>query len=627
MEYKKLSMLAKKSKKKTRNNLFTYNTEKDPSQKESYQKNQMNEGYAEKYNGNNKTAMNSHQGSCIQSSETSMQTPKTERDNYNTKRCLFSKNKRKKRKKNIGYACIEQKRKLQTKTRRKNDCNNYKTVPSKVKVVESEAGEEYNSYNPDKKPLPPPGHYSWKRPKQFLDTDLSSDHSPKDKRKNEYWSKQNIFNIEQDFGEPEQLDKELEGLEINEEGFDIGSEGNDGIFDIGAIDKNNYDNSDIDYSVTESQRESISMRGSIYSKKLSFMAKMSLMTQFQNCVDSIIMIQRFVRNSLFRKKISRSKELILALYKGWKVRKLLQDSEILNALMKVQDINGYIEELEYSEEFEELEQNKEDRRKIIEEFISLLDDHLKSGEENIEQSERRSRIYSFVKIVDETATEDENERDISVNLEELSQAFQRRSIPGKFYRSTIKNPSNFKQLISFNTGMIRNYHRMSVEAKDYQKLNFSGGFRNLSMNKCVEESENTSKKSGLSKDLELVRSNSTPRMAKTHKLQIPKEDDWNTTEKESHLATNKNKGIKTQRNNQRGSKSKDNTPVKDRSCSEKVKDYTILKGSLLEISRHVDLAFKEKIYTLGSNHKTEMKEKLKVLTEKLQKDFDNFCHK
>jgi hypothetical protein len=45
------------------------------------------------------------------------------------------------------------------------------------------------------KQLPPPGHYSWKRPKAFIDTDLSSEHDPKEKREREFWDRQNIFNV------------------------------------------------------------------------------------------------------------------------------------------------------------------------------------------------------------------------------------------------------------------------------------------------------------------------------------------------------------------------------------------------------------------------------------------------
>jgi RNA binding exosome subunit len=94
----------------------------------------------------------------------------------------------------------------------------------------------------------------------------------------------------------------------------------------------------------------------------------------------IVKIQRFIRRILFRLKIEKSKKLLYALYQGWKVRKLLQDNEILNALMGVQDINAYIEELEYGDEIEILESKKIERKKLITEFIDMLRDQLDTKE-------------------------------------------------------------------------------------------------------------------------------------------------------------------------------------------------------------------------------------------------------
>ena len=59
---------------------------------------------------------------------------------------------------------------------------------------EEEAGEEYVA-KPKVIQKPPLGHYSYKRPKWFIDTDIESDHDPKQKQEREYWSKQNIFNV------------------------------------------------------------------------------------------------------------------------------------------------------------------------------------------------------------------------------------------------------------------------------------------------------------------------------------------------------------------------------------------------------------------------------------------------
>lgn len=66
-------------------------------------------------------------------------------------------------------------------------------VSKKEEVIE-EVGEECIDL-PIKKPPPPPGHYSWKRPKAFIDTDLSSEHDQKEKGERQFWDSNNIFNV------------------------------------------------------------------------------------------------------------------------------------------------------------------------------------------------------------------------------------------------------------------------------------------------------------------------------------------------------------------------------------------------------------------------------------------------
>lgn len=112
----------------------------------------------------------------------------------------------------------------------------------------------------------------------------------------------------------------------------------------------------------------------------------------------IVKIQRFIRRILFRLKIEKSKKLLYALYQGWKVRKLLQDNEILNALMGVQDINAYIEELEYGDEIEILESKKIERKKLITEFIDMLRDQLDT-KKTMQRPDRRTSISNWANNV------------------------------------------------------------------------------------------------------------------------------------------------------------------------------------------------------------------------------------
>lgn len=80
-----------------------------------------------------------------------------------------------------------------------------------------EAGEEFIE-RPIKKPPPPPGHYSYKRPKCFIDTDLESDHDPKEKQNREFWDRNNIFNS----GEGDKGHEDLGELGLEGQGFEVG---------------------------------------------------------------------------------------------------------------------------------------------------------------------------------------------------------------------------------------------------------------------------------------------------------------------------------------------------------------------------------------------------------------------
>lgn len=83
-----------------------------------------------------------------------------------------------------------------------------------------------------------------------------------------------------------------------------------------------------------------------------------------------------VRKYLNKKKLKRSKELLYALYLGWRLRKILKESNVLNSLMDIQDINAYLEELQEVEDTETIEQTKAERRELIEKFIQMLNREL-----------------------------------------------------------------------------------------------------------------------------------------------------------------------------------------------------------------------------------------------------------
>lgn len=141
-------------------------------------------------------------------------------------------------------------------------------------------------------------------------------------------------------------------------------------------------------------------RGSVYSRKSSIFAP-DISKRLKH--NSVIKIQRFLKTALFKRKISKSKIRILALYKGWKVRRLLQENEVLTALMNIQDVNAYIEELEFSGDTEILYKIKIRRIKLVSEFITLLDSYLGPTIIDHEPKTRRASIdhwaRSFNKIV------------------------------------------------------------------------------------------------------------------------------------------------------------------------------------------------------------------------------------
>ena len=74
----------------------------------------------------------------------------------------------------------------------------------------------------------------------------------------------------------------------------------------------------------------------------------------------------------YRAKIKRSKILLAALYRGWLVRRCLQEETILNQIMEIQDTNAYIEELEYMQDHEQLLVVKQQRKQTVSDFIDTL---------------------------------------------------------------------------------------------------------------------------------------------------------------------------------------------------------------------------------------------------------------
>lgn len=82
----------------------------------------------------------------------------------------------------------------------------------------------------------------------------------------------------------------------------------------------------------------------------------------------------------------------------------------------------------------------------------------------------------------------------------------------KTRRVTTKDPSSFKQLIAFTTVRTKNYHRMSIELKPQDLLNFTSKSKENTFSKNKKALDSFQKEKNSSNDLEFVRSNSTPKM-------------------------------------------------------------------------------------------------------------------
>ena len=148
------------------------------------------------------------------------------------------------------------------------------------------------------------------------------------------------------------MDKELGDFE-NGPDYDLVSNGNNGIFEAASSDRSKdfeiytldfYENSEVGSEFQEHYSKFRPYGHSLSSRKHSV----------------------YSNNQLTRRKpeinLKRSNELILALYKGYRVRKLLRENDVLKALMSIQDVNGYIEELEEAQDYEELDSIKEKRK-------------------------------------------------------------------------------------------------------------------------------------------------------------------------------------------------------------------------------------------------------------------------
>jgi len=103
-------------------------------------------------------------------------------------------------------------------------------------------------------------------------------------------------------------------------------------------------------------------------------------------------------------------------------------------------------------------------------------------------------------------------------LEEINHMYQDRSNKGYEHRSTVKEPPSFKQLISIPTGRPRDFHRMSIDAKMHETMNFSIRMKDSSWKKSQIKAEILENRFRGSKDLDLVRSNSTPKMLTANKI-------------------------------------------------------------------------------------------------------------
>ena len=103
---------------------------------------------------------------------------------------------------------------------------------------------------------------------------------------------------------------------------------------------------------------------------------------------------------MFKWKLKVSKERILGVYKGWLVRKLLKDEDIINRIMSIQDINAYIEELHYTEDKKLLEPAKKQRKAIISDFVSTVESFLNPIKDS-DQHTRRLSIYNWANKINQ----------------------------------------------------------------------------------------------------------------------------------------------------------------------------------------------------------------------------------
>jgi hypothetical protein len=184
--------------------------------------------------------------------------------------------------------------------------------------------------------------------------------------------------------EPEQLDEEFSGLAADD--FDLESDNN------GVFEGMNYD---VLNSNTKSRKCSISSM--VYHTK----NKRSGKRRSTFSLNEIVIIQKSIKQHLFRKKLKRSKELLLALYQGWKLRKILKETDVLNSLMNIQDINAYLEELDGVDDSETIQQAKEERKQLIEGFIDMLDKQLNFKPEEPSNNNKRMSIQLLIKQVDQ----------------------------------------------------------------------------------------------------------------------------------------------------------------------------------------------------------------------------------
>lgn len=126
-----------------------------------------------------------------------------------------------------------------------------------------------------------------------------------------------------------------------------------------------------------------------------------IIQEYEDHTDKIMILQSFIRKSMFKMKLNKSKKLLLAIYKGWLVRKLLRDNEIINRIMSIQDINAYIEELQYQEDGSMLDPAKKQRKMIITDFISTVNSLLYPSNNPNEQRNRGLSIYNWANKINQ----------------------------------------------------------------------------------------------------------------------------------------------------------------------------------------------------------------------------------